>query len=135
VKQFMPGSTGHPKMDPWYPFDGLYVGSESCTDLGPTRIRVPTGRAAVSSVAVSTPFKGVLRLQKAYTESELQAIIEQGQSNPRPIPPELQERVEAARVAAKEDHRVLEMQFAGIGASGSYGSLDGRNRKRQGGQE
>lgn len=102
---------------------GVYV------NLGPNRIAKPTGNRAVSDVVVQQP-DGTVTMQDAYSESRLQEIIEQGSTRPRVIPPELQDRVEASRVADREDHRILETQFAGIGASGTYGSLDGRTKRR-----
>jgi hypothetical protein len=65
-----------------------------------------------------------------YSDAKLIAIIEQGQASPREIPEELLDKVEYERVACKEDHHVLEQQFAGIGVSGTYGSLDGRASRR-----
>jgi hypothetical protein len=112
VKQWMPGNTG------W-------------TDLGPTRRKTPIGRAAASDVTVRQQ-DGTTTVVPAYAESHLQKIIEDGRTNPRELPEDVQKVVEAARVADREDHKILEQQFAGIGASGSYGSLDGRNSRRPG---
>jgi hypothetical protein len=70
------------------------------------------------------------RVIPPYPDAKLMAIIEDGLQNPRPIPPGLLDRTEAARVACKEDQKILETQFAGIGVSGTFGSLDGRSRRR-----
>jgi hypothetical protein len=71
------------------------------------------------------------RTQPAYSDKELIRIIRAGETHPRSLSPELIPVAEAARVAAKEDLKVLEQQFAGIGVSGTYGSLDRRTPRRE----
>jgi hypothetical protein len=101
---------------------GVYV------DRGPAKVARRTGRAAAGLVLIDRG--GELTMERAYGEARVQEIVEQGRERPREIPPELRQKVEAARATDKEDHKHLEMTFAGIGTSGSYGSLDGRNRRR-----
>jgi hypothetical protein len=74
-------------------------------------------------------------IRAAYSESVLRRIIEEGLLHPRLLTPEEAWDAEQARVRSREDLRAIEMQFAGIGVSGTYGSLDGRNSRRSQQQE
>jgi hypothetical protein len=92
---------------------------------GPSR----TKPSRCGPVIRSLPGWGPVALP-AYPESRLKEIIEQGNCSPREIPDHLIDRVERERVADKEDHRILEQQYAGFASTGTFGSLDGRNSKR-----
>lgn len=94
---------------------------------GDVTIRKPDGQA-IGRFGEKTAY--LLEFRKPYSDAQLVKIIEAGQTSPREIPLEQVPIVEAARVADREDHKVFEQQFAGIGSSGTYGSLDGRSGRR-----
>ncbi len=122
MRQFMPNDKPQRVASGFYRAD-LVSG-------GPSRSPRP-GKAG--SVTVRRIRDGaVVRIHAAYSDKELSRIIEEGETSPRVLSPELVIAAERARVEGKEDLRALETQFAGIGVSGTYGSLDRRKPKREG---
>jgi hypothetical protein len=98
------------------------------TNRGPSRAPRP-GKAG--TVTVTRRSDSTLT-HPAYGDKALALIIEQGEARPRVLPAEIVIEAERARVEGREDLRALEQQFAGIGVSGTYGSLDRRKPKREG---
>ena len=123
MKQSMPGdrTTGHD--------------ATRWLDMGPARVPKP-GKAGIVSVLYCGvpvgPIRMLQRTQPAYSDKELIRIIREGETHPRQLTPAMVLIAEAARVAAKEDLRIFETQFAGLGVSGTYGSLDRRTPKKEG---
>jgi hypothetical protein len=104
-------------------------------NMGPARAPRP-GKAGVVAVSYGGVPVGAVyilqRTQPAYSDKELIRIIREGETHPRQLTPAMVLIAEAARVAAKEDLRIFETQFAGLGVSGTYGSLDRRTPRREG---
>ncbi len=98
------------------------------TDRGPSRSPKPGKSGVVVIRRLSDDYS--VGTRAPYSDAKLQEIIEQGRSEPRYLDPDTAMIADRARAEASEDLRAVEQQFAGIGTSGSYGSLDGRNSRR-----
>jgi hypothetical protein len=120
MKESMPGDLV--LYSPWEEFG---TGIATRVDRGPNKF--PVGKCG--PVTITRP-GGVTTTIPSYPEAKLNEIIEQGTAAPRPIPPELLDEVEHRRVQCKEDHKIIEQQYAGFASSGTFGSLDGRNNRR-----
>lgn len=110
-------------------------GDRGWTDMGPAKAPRPgkAGAVAVTYCGVPPgPVAVFCRTQQPYSDKELIRIIREGETHPRLLTPAQVLVAERARVDAREDLKVLEQQFAGIGVSGTYGSLDRRTPRREG---
>ena len=110
-------------------------GDDRWLNMGPAKAPRPGKAGAVAITYTGAgpgPVSVLRRIQQPYSEKEQIRIIRQGETTPRQLTPAMVLIAEAARVAAKEDLRIFETQFAGLGVSGTYGSLDRRTPKKEG---